>query len=137
MQRQRNQLRRVYSNDGTVAETTDAIAQFLSRRDAESIQSLGNPTSVKRKSYQAAFGDFVLVDPTDGPLTIDLPMIKPDDVANQVIVKNHSASTNAITLQPRSGATVDGAVNSFMATARLCTVLYAASTTEWVIVSFV
>lgn len=137
MQRQRNQLRRVYSENGEIAENTDALAQFLARRDAENVQSFGNPTAVQRKSYQAGFGEFVLVDPTDGPLTINLPTIKPDDVANQVIVKNHSASTNIITLQPRSGATIDGAATGSIATGRLCTALYAASTTEWVIVSFI
>lgn len=64
--------------------------------------------------YAAAYNECVFVDTTTGPVVINMPTAAPA-TGEHVIVKDHSgtAATNAITISPAAGNTVDnGTINN-------------------------
>ena len=73
-------------------------------------------TDVKTATYTAANGETVLCDPTGGAFTVNLPPAVLGDA--DIIVKNASASTNAITVDADAAETIDGSATASIAAAR-------------------
>lgn len=74
-------------------------------------------TAVKTSAYTAAWGEVVQCDPTGGGFTVNLPTGFGYG-GRQIIIKNASASTNTITIEPDGSETIDGAANTTITTAR-------------------
>lgn len=129
--------RRVESENPDIVAVVDAMAEMMDAIGRTVPLSLGTPTAVKFEDYQARVGELVLVDPTDRSLTIYLPDISASEIGALVTIKNHSASTNTITLQPRGDAFIDGVPIQVMAAARMCVPLVAISTTNWIVASYI
>jgi hypothetical protein len=68
-------------------------------------------------TYAAVWGEVVMCDPTGGGFTVNLPTAVGNS-GRQIIVKNDSASTNTITIEPDGSETIDGAANTTITTAR-------------------
>lgn len=74
-------------------------------------------TPVKTSAYSAKIRELVRVNPTGGGFVLTLPSavgLGPDD---GVVVKNVSASTNAVTVDGFGSQTIDGAANYSLALA--------------------
>lgn len=96
----------------------------------------GLQTAVKTANYTAAFGETVRCNPTGGAFQITLPdgAASADNDGRWLRVKNQSASTNNITVVGQSSATIDGAANKVMSTARQCLRFeYNYTDNDWVI----
>lgn len=75
-----------------------------------------SPTAVQTMDCVARIGDLVLVDPTGGAVDVLIPA-SPGD-GSEIVVKNHSASVNTITIIPEGQNTIDGATTNTITTAR-------------------
>ena len=64
-------------------------------------------------TYTAANGETVLCDPTGGAFTVNLPPAVLGDA--DIIVKNASASTTAITVDADAAETIDGSATATIA----------------------
>ena len=74
-------------------------------------------TDPQTSTYTTVWGEVVVCDPTGGGFTVNLPTAAGND-GRQIIVKNNSAGTNAITIEPDGSETIDGASNTTITTAR-------------------
>ena len=74
------------------------------------------PTAVQTEDYGASDGELVLVDPSDGALTVSFPT-DPGDGA-RVGYKNVTTDTTGVTMAPGSGVTVDGASSATQTSVR-------------------
>lgn len=66
----------------------------------------------------AAVGDLIAADPTGGAIDVNLPAITQFNEGLEVVVKNNSASTNNITVNPAGADTIDGAASAVISTGR-------------------
>lgn len=88
------------------------------------------PTGVQDAAYSANAWDLVECDPTLAGFTVTLPEKPPS--GTEVMVKNASASANAITIAPRGTDTIDGAAGATIAAARGVTwFIYSHETADW------
>lgn len=90
--------------------------------------------SVPRKATAAItanYGDLLLCDPTAGAFAVTFPSFK-DFPGGKIIVKNKSASTNAITVTARTGETIDDASTLVIAAAWAAREFYAGDD-RWVV----
>jgi hypothetical protein len=124
--------RRVFSNSPDTVEQTDAMAQYAANQAADPGQFFGVPTDVKRAAYSARVGELVICDPTNAAFPVYLPS---PVIGGAVLVKNHSASSNTITVLATNGATVDQGPSVAISVPRLCIPIVAISRDEWVTVS--
>jgi hypothetical protein len=67
--------------------------------------------------FFASIGDIVRCDPTAGAFSVFLPTIDIFNYGQKIIVKNITASLNAITVDASGAQTIDGALTNVMATA--------------------
>lgn len=93
-----------------------------------------NVTAVQIGAYNAVMGDLVRCDPSGGGFTVTLPAIAAANKGMSIVVKNQSASTNAITVARTGGDTIDGAAASLtMNTARKSVTFTSDGTSDWMI----
>lgn len=126
--------RRVDSDNPEITDLVDAVAEREQREARRPIRPWGEPTIVKTKNYPAKSNELIVVDPTFGALTIYLPIIRRDFLGEGMAIVNASASTNTITVQPNSDATIDGAATVTITSAWGTIKLLAVTTTKWVTV---
>lgn len=132
IKRTRFSPRRVFSDDQAVIEGANVLAEYAINKELEPQEPFGQHTDVKRADYGARAGELVLCDPSNGAMVVYLPTLKNSDIGVLITIKNHSASTNAIKLQPSGGATIDGAATLSTTTARSVVVLVSVGTDQWV-----
>jgi hypothetical protein len=82
----------------------------------------------------AAIGDLMACDPSGGAFAINLPAISPDNAGKVIRIKNVTDSTNAITLTPTGGDTVDDAATFDVAVARGSVDLVSDGVSDWLVV---
>jgi hypothetical protein len=84
-------------------QAADQLEQSAQRR------AVGEATAIVTRDQIVGFGEFVVVDPTNGALTLRLPRGEASRVNEGLTVCNLSASTNAITIRAADGETINGA----------------------------
>ncbi|OAE37641.1 hypothetical protein [Agrobacterium tumefaciens] len=77
-------------------------------------------------------GEIIIADTTSGAVTVSLPFAK-EFYGKSVFVKKIDASVNAVTLQPQSGDTIDGASNKAIAVQYMSYTVFSTGA-EWIIV---
>lgn len=90
--------------------------------------------NVPRKVTAAAnanYGDLILADPTAGAFAVQFPSYK-DHPGGVIVIKNRSASTNAITATAHTGESIDAASTLAIAAAWAARTFYAADD-RWVV----
>lgn len=90
---------------------SDQLEQSAQRR------AVGEATAIVTRDQIVGFGEFVVVDPTSGALTLRLPRGEASHVGEGLTVCNLSASTTTITIRAAEGETVNGAQTLAMSTA--------------------
>lgn len=106
------------SDGANVVVASDVIYEF-------------NPTSTKTANYNANQLETVLVDPTGGPFTVFLPSVSTSGQHHPVRLKNVTASTNAVTVNPGGGVTIDGAATLTLSEPYQAITLMPINPTEW------
>ena len=102
-----------------VFTTTDPAlqrsVQQLERNAIETVKRVSNerlgtlkPTSVIFADADVQLGEFVLVDPSAGPIALRLPRATAAAAGRWLVVKNVSSSANGVTVQAIGGDEVDG-----------------------------
>ncbi len=91
------------------------------------------PTAVVQGNYSAKLGELVLVDPTSGALAISLPGAGRDDAGRELVVKNTTTSTNAITVRPPGSVKINATTAWTMSTSLQSTRFCWDGTAWWVI----
>jgi hypothetical protein len=95
---------------------------------------IGLPTKVVTARFWASWGDVVLCDPTAAAFTVILPRPDRTKIGAVVGIKNHSASTNTITVACSTAEeTVDGAATVTITTARQMVVYLYVGDDEWIV----
>lgn len=105
------------------------------QRDAElALPFIGRPTKVHKERVWANWGEVVLCDPTAAGFFVILPRPDRSKIGSAVGVKNHSGSTNTITVACSSGEeTIDGATSDTITTARQCIVYQYVGDDDWIV----
>lgn len=88
-------------------------------------------TGTKTGAYTAALGEFVVCDPTAGGFTVTLPAVATAKFGRSIVVKNHSGSTNTITIAAAGSDKIDGAATVTITTARGVTRLVNNGIFDW------
>ncbi len=104
----------VASSSGFINETQVNFLGTLSVQNGTAARL--NPTAIKTGAYVAVINDEVRGDPTGGAFPVTLPAAF-NNRGKCVVVKNVSASPNAITVTAGGGDNIDGAATDVLAAA--------------------
>jgi hypothetical protein len=118
---------------GPAARNDPAYIQLIARAVAELQQQLTAIMTRATASYLANTpGEVILANATSGALTVSLP--KADGFyGKSVQVKKIDSSANAVTIQAKTGETIDGTNTKVIATQYMSYTVMSTGT-EWVIV---
>lgn len=95
----------------------------------------GDVTPIATAAVTARVGQTQRCDPTGGAFTVSLEDVGPAQKGDEIVVKNVSASANAITIDPIDAAqTIDGAATAMIALARGFLRLQFDGVSDWMIV---
>jgi hypothetical protein len=110
----------------------DATRSAIDALEREKDKPFGDPTEIKYSGTIGRPGEVVLCNPSSGAFTVELQSLTAGDVGKTIAVKNHSASTNTITVSG-AGVSIDGASSATITTARGSLLMLIISTTELVV----
>ncbi len=116
----------------TAEKLQQAIADQQLREGAKPPFRHGVVTPVFAETVQYAKMDEVrLVDPTEAAITVILPILKPTDSSQQIVVYNYSSSGNNITIASSGSDLINGSETTVFGAAYTGAVLLA-SPVGWV-----
>lgn len=90
--------------------------------------------TVQTAVFTAKIGRLHRLNPTGGAFAVNLPAIGSFNKGQRIDFKNSSASTNAITVTPNGGNTIDGAANLVMNVARQAVALVSDGVGNWEVI---
>jgi hypothetical protein len=89
-------------------------------------------TAIKTAAYTAAVNDLVRCNTTSGAVTITFPASPTDGAVIGIIDVTKTFATNAVTVLPGSGATIEGDTSAILdISGTYLTFIYVSSTTNW------
>jgi hypothetical protein len=90
---------------------------------------------ITKSSYTVGLTDgYLFVNATAGPVTILMPFASTKR-RRLIVIKKTDTSANAVTVQAKTGDTIDGAATQSLSTANACLTLVSDTTTHWWITS--
>jgi len=92
-----------------------------------------NVTAVATSVVTAQLGDLQRCDPSGGAFAVNLPAVTAGNEGAEIIVKNVTASVNAITITPAGADTIDGAATLVINTARGVARIVSNGVSDWMI----
>lgn len=128
-------MRSVSSQNPDIAELWQVVRETMDPLERAVERPLGVPTAIVTASTAAKLGQAVLVNPPAAGVSITLPSAVAKEVGRSVMVKNISASANAITLVPAGSDTIDGATSNSFSVAWGVRILMITAAGKWSVIA--
>lgn len=116
-----------------VQQLSDALQRRTRQIDEDLLLSFGAPTKIIHTDYQARVGELVLLDPSEGPLTVTLPGTTTEDVGRGITLINVGTSTSTVTVQAPGVSTINGVASVAVSGAFFVRQVMAAGLTQYLL----